>query len=925
MQVSEFPIEAAESTATIIPFDVVDTGFNPGASSQFINGGDVEAFAIEGDGKILVGGNFATLGSQLRDNLGRLNADGTLDATFNPGASSTVQSLALQADGKILAGGNFGVLGGQPRTWLGRLNADGAADTGFNPGANSALHTLVLQADGRILTGGQFTTLGGQTRNRIARLNADGTLDTSFNPGANSEVITLAVQPDGKILVGGLFTTLAGQPRSYIGRLNADGTVDTTFNPGAGPYVFSLAVQADGRILVGGIFSTLGGQPRNCIGRLNSDGTLDATFNPGANSTVLSLAVQANGKILVSGNFTTLGGLPCNRVGRLNPDGTLDISYNPDANGGVISLAVQPDGKILAGGGFTTLGGQLRSYISRLNNTEPATQSLTYDGSNITWLRGGSSPEVWRTTLEASTNGIDVFPLGAGQRIAGGWQLPVAGLPAGATLRARGYVSSGQYNASSWFVEKYIGPILLVSQPISRTNEAGTAATFKVVSGGSEPFAYQWRSSCGALPDATNSALTLNAVTTNQSGCTYWVEVTNPYGTLTSAVATLTVVTLGDAVNSPQLTWSSAGVLPWTVQTANTHDGVLAAQSGAITHSQESWVETTVTGPGQLSFWWSASSEANFDFLEFQTNGGLAIRISGIVPWQQQSFTLGAGTQTLRWRYVKDGSSSAGQDRGYFDEVSFAGAGNSPPSLASPIPNTAGNYGAPLNFTFAANTFSDPDPGQTLSYAATGLPAGISFTPATRTFSGTPTAVGTNSITVTATDNGSPALSTNEVFDIVIAKAPLTVTAFDANRVYGTTNPPLTGSLVGVVNSDNVTATFATPATIADPPGNYPITPVWSDPDGKLGNYSVTTTNGTLPVLSPPEMSFTLGGGGGGLFTLSWPASYVGFVLESTESLTPPVVWQEVTSGIAESGGTQSYTVMNDSGVTGRLYRLRLP
>ncbi len=995
---------SAESIVTIIPFDVVDAGFNPGASSRFINGGDVEAFAIEADGKILVGGNFTTLGGQLRDYLGRLNADGTLDGTFNPGASSTVQSLAIQADGKILAGGNFGGLGGQPRSWLGRLNADGVADSGFNPSANSALHALVLQADGKILAGGQFTTLGGQTRNRIARLNADGTLDTSFNPGANADVYSLAVQPDGKILVGGLFTTLGGQSRSYLGRLNADGTLDNIFNPGAGPYVFSLAVQADGKILVGGIFSTLGGQSRNCIGRLNADGTLDNTFNPGANSQVLSFAVQADGKILVSGSFTILGGLPCNHIGRLNPDGTLDLSFNPDSNGSVLSLAVQPEGKIVVGGNFTTLGGESRNWIGRLNNTAPATQSLTYDGSNITWLRGGTSPEVWRTTFEASTNGIDVFPLGTGQRVAGGWQLAVSGLPPQTTLRARGYVSAGQFNASSWFVEQYIGRVLLVSQPVSRTNEAGTTASFKAVSGGSEPLAYQWRSSCGELPFATNSVLSLDALTTNQSGCTYWVEVSNPYGTVTSAVATLTVVTLGDAVNMSQSTWSSAGILPWTVQTTYTHDGVMAAQSGAITHSQESWLETTVNGPGQLSFWWSVSSETNLDFLEFQTNGVLAMRISGTVPWQQQAFTLGPGIQSLRWRYVKDSSVSSGQDRGYLDEVSFVGAGNNPPALVNSISDQPAIYGTPFNFTLAANAFADPDAGQSLSYSASGLPAGISFTPVTRTFSGTPGAVGTNSVTVTATDNGSPALSTNDVFDIVIAKAPLTVTgdnqfriyaetnppltfsysafvlgetaavldtlpvagtaatngsavgpypitigggvddhyefsyvngtltvtpaplivtANDTNRVYGTPNPPLEGSLVGVAWSDNITATFATTATIADPPGAYQITPILSDPDGKLSNYAVTTNNATLTVSSPPELSIT--SGGGGLITLSWPASYGSFVLEFTESLTPPIDWQPVTNGITENGGVKSYTVMNDPNVSGRLYRLRLP
>ncbi|MCX7680516.1 MAG: hypothetical protein N2508_00875, partial [Anaerolineae bacterium] len=113
---------------------------------------------------------------------------------------------------------------GQTRNYIGRLNADGTLDAAFNPGAGERVHTLALQADGKILVGGWFDTLGGQPRNNIGRLNASGTLDAAFNPGANSWVGTLAVQTDGKIVVGGGFTTLGGQTRYYIGRLTNDTT-----------------------------------------------------------------------------------------------------------------------------------------------------------------------------------------------------------------------------------------------------------------------------------------------------------------------------------------------------------------------------------------------------------------------------------------------------------------------------------------------------------------------------------------------------------------------------------------------------------------------------------------------------------------------------------------------------------------------------
>ena len=87
---------------------------------------------------------------------------------FNPGASNGVYSLAVQADGKILVGGDFTTLGGQPRSRIGRLNADGTLDQGFNPGASDRVRSLVVQSDGKILAGGGFSELGGQSRGLLA-------------------------------------------------------------------------------------------------------------------------------------------------------------------------------------------------------------------------------------------------------------------------------------------------------------------------------------------------------------------------------------------------------------------------------------------------------------------------------------------------------------------------------------------------------------------------------------------------------------------------------------------------------------------------------------------------------------------------------------------------------------------------------------
>jgi hypothetical protein len=131
-------------------------------------------------------------------------------------------------------------------------------------------------------------------------------------------------------------------------------------------------------------------------------------------------------------------------------------------------------------------------------------------------------------------------------------------------------------------------------------------------------------------------------------------------------------VPLGDALDASALTWTTGGSASWVGQTNVTHDGVDAAQSGTITHSQQSWAQTTVIGPGVLTFWWKVSSESSYDFLEFYANGALiSPRISGEVDWQEREVVLGVGPQTLQWRYVKDSSVSTAQDRGWVDGVVF--------------------------------------------------------------------------------------------------------------------------------------------------------------------------------------------------------------------------------------------------------------
>lgn len=523
----------------------------------------VWATAVQTDGKVLIGGQFTGIGLWLA----RLNPDGSLDHGFDA-MIGPVGAVALQPDGKLVVGAQMG---------LARFNPDASRDIDFNPqlsGSQREVNALALQADGGIVIAGRFLGVSGQTRRYLARLHPDGTLDTGFSPdpgGRTPYVNSMALQPDGKILLGGYFTEMNEQPRSFIARLHADGTLDTAFDVDLNNTVDSLALQPDGKILIGGNFTRVNGETRSHLARLDPDGTLDDEFNPapGGNFTsiftLVAIALQADGKVLVGGQFTTIDGQARRLVARLNPDGTPDDQFDSGATGGpsayVGSLAVQGDGRILVGGYFDALGEQPRSNIGRLGATGPATQSLTHEGSTLTWLRGGTGPEVWRTTFEISTDRTHWSLLGAGTRIAGGWQRTDVWLPPGGTVRARGFVCGGYQTASSWFVEAYGGTPILTVQPSSCTNCVGTTAAFRVGVEGSSPLSFQWLKNGTALADdgriggTTTTELRIAGVVVGDAG-SYSVLVSNIFGAVTSAPATLTVIEAPPAchpiANTPQ-------------------------------------------------------------------------------------------------------------------------------------------------------------------------------------------------------------------------------------------------------------------------------------------------------------------------------------------------------------------------------------
>jgi uncharacterized delta-60 repeat protein len=369
----------------LTPDGLVDGTFQTGTGHL----GALRAIELDPAGGCFIGGALAQYNGSAIGALSRLNEDGSLSASYPAGSGpdGEVRAMLLQPDGKLIIGGNFTTVNGTPRARIARLEADGSLDTTFDPGtgANGQVYTIALQDDGTILIGGAFTEVNGSALNRIARLTPTGALDPTFSigSGANGTVLGFAIQPDGMILVNGEFTSINGVARSRIARLDATGVLDATFySVGAsGGNILAMTLLQDGKIMVAGSFTTMGGIPRNRIARLGTNGFVDNAFDPGlgVGGWVRVMHELPDGRLLLGGSFNTYAGVWRIKATRISSAGVLDMTFNggSGASGGVIKMVPQPDGRILLGGTFTHYNGVVRIKVARIHSD--GTLDTTFD------------------------------------------------------------------------------------------------------------------------------------------------------------------------------------------------------------------------------------------------------------------------------------------------------------------------------------------------------------------------------------------------------------------------------------------------------------------------------------------------------------------------------------------------------------------
>ncbi len=375
----------------------IDLSFDP----KWTVKGSVLNIAVQSDGKPILVGAFT---NTISHNIARLATNGLVDTTFKTGtgANGPVYAVALQPDGKILIGGAFTKFSGVARNRIARLNTNGTLDTTFNPGtgADGNVNAILIQPNGKIVLGGAFNHISGQSRANLARLNLNGSVDPTFTPPAVGLVQALALQSDGKILFGG----------NAVGRVNVNGSADGSFSAGNGVngLVRTIAVDGGGLIVIGGDFTSYNNVAQGHIARLLSNGTLDDTFATGSgasdtSATVKSIVFEDDCTLLAVGTFTNFNTFERAGLVKLDASGAVDQNFDSSSTRfpGANAIALLNDGRAYLGGAFTNYTAFPRRYVARIIGRELAlgVNSFEVSTNNLNVSAVGGTQIIAVTTL----------------------------------------------------------------------------------------------------------------------------------------------------------------------------------------------------------------------------------------------------------------------------------------------------------------------------------------------------------------------------------------------------------------------------------------------------------------------------------------------------------------------------------------------
>ena len=332
--------------------------------------------------------------------------------------------------------------------------------------------------------------------------------------------------------------------------------------------------------------------------------------------------------------------------------------------------------------------------------------------------------------------------------------------------------------------------------------------------------------------------------------------------TTTSATITVPSITYGTpasvtvSVNSPSqsvsgnVTLSVDGGVPITVALSN---GFAIFDLGVLNAGSHSL---------------SANFAAQGSFAASTANGTLVVNPAPLTL-TANSFSIAYGARSPNLIFSASGfvngdtnASLTTQPTLSTTTTAASGVGNYPISISSAVdPNYSISYVpgtltvTPVSLTITANSVSKVY-GATLpilGFSASGFVNGdtnasLTTQPTLSTAATAASGVGNYPISISGAVDPNYSIAYVQG-TLTVTPAALTVTAANAQRVYGAANPVLTGAITGIQNGDNIGAIYATAATPASPVGTYAIAPTLVDPTGRLGNYIVTLVNGVLTVI----------------------------------------------------------------------------
>src|SRR5688500_3469910 len=397
-------------------------------------------------GKIYIGGYFTRVNGAQRFRIARLNFDGSLDASFDPGngPNRSIGSIEFQTDGKPLIGSGFDRVDGVPTSWYVRLEGDQnsgvirfvterielsetnefvAVEVERTGGSWGPLSVQLMTVEGSAVAGRHFTATNlfvnyadGEFGRRTLRIpilaDSAETGPRTFavllrDPRGASELTVLIEDAERRLITGTTFLT---------GGTN--GTND----------VRDVAVGADGFVYAVGNFVSVDGVAATNVVRFYQNLTVDSSFaleallhyGSGTPAPIQAITVRTNGKVVLGGDFTRRGENAAAGLAQANADGTFDDLFNANYTvsvGGTLQsnseLLIQADDRLIV----NSLGSDLRrvnpngTIDSSFQNTSIGSIAKTVVGPDGTIYCARNRPGLNGDIVRVSAQGGTVQPI----------------------------------------------------------------------------------------------------------------------------------------------------------------------------------------------------------------------------------------------------------------------------------------------------------------------------------------------------------------------------------------------------------------------------------------------------------------------------------------------------------------------------------